>query len=111
MKSKKAQMSPFAQELLQSMGEAVDYLKGTGTVRKTQLTLPDPPPKVTYQEIQALRKRFEMTQTQFARLMNVSTKTIESWEQGMRAPSGVALRMIQFIGHPEVLSPLIHLRK
>ena len=36
-----------------------------------------------------------MSQAFFAHLLNVSTKTIQSWEQGQRRPSQAALRLIQ----------------
>ena len=36
-----------------------------------------------------------MSQAVFARVLNVSTKTVQSWEQGERKPSHAALRMLQ----------------
>jgi DNA-binding XRE family transcriptional regulator len=36
-----------------------------------------------------------MSQAVFAQVLNVSTKTIQSWKQGSRKPSQVALRLIQ----------------
>ena len=36
-----------------------------------------------------------MSQAVFARMLNVSTKTVQSWEQGQRRPSQAALRLIQ----------------
>ena len=39
-----------------------------------------------------------MSQAVFARLLNVSTKTVQSWEQGTRKPSRAALRLIQIFG-------------
>jgi putative transcriptional regulator len=36
-----------------------------------------------------------MSQAVFARMLNVSTKTVQSWEQGVRKPSQAALRLIQ----------------
>lgn len=41
MTSKKEKMSPFAQELLQSMAETIGYLIGAGPARETRLTLPE----------------------------------------------------------------------
>ena len=42
-----------------------------------------------------------MSQAVFARVLNVSTKTVQSWEQGERKPSRAALRMLQlFREHP-----------
>jgi DNA-binding XRE family transcriptional regulator len=40
-----------------------------------------------------------MSQAVFARLLNVSTKTVQSWEQGDRKPSQAALRLIQVFRH------------
>ena len=36
-----------------------------------------------------------MSQAMFARLLNVSPKTVQSWEHGIRKPSQAALRLIQ----------------
>jgi putative transcriptional regulator len=36
-----------------------------------------------------------MSQAVFARMLNVSPKTVQSWEQGARKPSQAALRLIQ----------------
>jgi putative transcriptional regulator len=36
-----------------------------------------------------------MSQAMFARLLNVSPKTVQSWEHGTRKPSQAALRLIQ----------------
>jgi putative transcriptional regulator len=36
-----------------------------------------------------------MSQAVFAGVLNVSTKTVQSWEQGTRTPSQAALRLIQ----------------
>jgi putative transcriptional regulator len=43
-----------------------------------------------------------MSQAVFARLLNVSTKTVKSWEQGVRTPSHASRRLIQIHSqHPE----------
>lgn len=42
-----------------------------------------------------------MSQDLFARVLNMSTKTIQSWEDGTRKPSQAALRLIQvFLQNP-----------
>jgi transcriptional regulator with XRE-family HTH domain len=38
-----------------------------------------------------------MSQAVFAQLLNVSTKTVQSWEQGSRKPSQASLRLIQIL--------------
>jgi hypothetical protein len=39
-----------------------------------------------------------------ALLLNVSGKTVESWEQGLRKPSGPAARFLQLLEAPEGFS-------
>lgn len=41
-------------------------------------------------ELLALRERSGLTQAGFARLIGVSRKTLENWEQGRRTPNGAA---------------------
>ena len=45
-----------------------------------------------------------MSQAVFARLLNVSTKTVQSWEQGVRTPSHASRRLLQIYSqHPEAV--------
>ncbi len=57
--------------------------------------MPDPPPEVGADELTEIRLGSGMSQAVFARMLNVSTKTVQSWEQGARKPSQAALRLIQ----------------
>jgi putative transcriptional regulator len=75
--------------------EAIRHAKGEITLKTTTLELPDPPPEVGAAELTRLRLASGMSQAGFALLLNVSTKTIQSWEQGQRKPSQAALRLIQ----------------
>ena len=44
----------------------------------------------------------------FAQVLDVSTKTVQSWEQGQRKPSQAALRLIQvFRQNPSGLLELV----
>lgn len=38
----------------------------------------------------SLRERVERTQSAFARMIDVSVRTLQNWEQGRRAPDGPA---------------------
>ncbi|MGA2144584.1 MAG: helix-turn-helix domain-containing protein [Bryobacteraceae bacterium] len=45
-----------------------------------------------------------LTQAQFARILGVSPRTLEQWEQGRRTPSGAAKTLIRLaVLHPEIL--------
>ena len=70
-------------------------LWGEITLKTTILEMPDPPPKVGAGELTRLRIESGMSQAVFAQVLNVSTKTVQSWEQGTRRPSRAALRLIQ----------------
>jgi putative transcriptional regulator len=79
--------------------EAVQSANGELTLRTVQV--PAPPPEIAGEEVTSLRTKSGMSQAVFARVLNVSTKTVQSWEQGERKPSHAALRMLQlFREHP-----------
>ena len=84
---------PIAQRLRTGLTEAVRHAKGELTLRTVRL--PEPPPAITAKEVTSLRTQTGMSQAVFALVLNVSTKTVQSWEQGERKPSRAALRMLQ----------------
>lgn len=55
------------------------------------------PPEMTREDIRALRKKLQMSQSEFALHLNVSKKTIQAWEQGINKPNGPALRLMEVI--------------
>jgi putative transcriptional regulator len=59
---------------------------------------------ITLPPIAEIRKRTGLSQPEFARLLGVSVRTLQEWEQGRRLPSGPA-RMLLSIAHknPKVL--------
>ena len=84
MKSKIKRKS-LAERLEQGLREGIQFAKGELTWRTTEI--PSPPADVAAKEVIALREKARMSQTVFARVLNVSTKTVQSWEQGQRRPS------------------------
>ena len=58
------------------------------------------------------RESTGMSQAVFARLLNVSPKTIQSWEQGQRVPSQAAQRMLHvFQERPEMVLEVVGMGK
>jgi putative transcriptional regulator len=54
--------------------------------------------------IVAARTNAELSQAQFARLLGVSVRTLQDWEQGRREPSGAAKTLIRIATRrPDVL--------
>jgi putative transcriptional regulator len=105
-KTKKTYMSDdsFA-ELLESAGQALAYERGARKgYRVTRLAALHAPPPLSSEEIARIRKRLRYSQSVFARVLNVSTKTVQAWEQGVRTPSDAALKLLTIAKkHPEVL--------
>lgn len=65
------------------------------TARTTTLTSPD---------VLAIRRNLKLTREEFASLLNVSLRTVQSWEQGTRNPSGAAQSLLVIASkHPEVV--------
>lgn len=48
----------------------------------------------TVPAIAAIREKTGLSQTTFARLLGVSVRTLQEWEQGRRAPSGAARTLL-----------------
>ena len=53
------------------------------------------------------RARIGLSQQDFARLLGVSARTLQDWEQGRREPTGAAKMLLRVAAtHPEVLLEL-----
>ena len=44
--------------------------------------------------VQAVREKAQLSQAQFARLLNVSVRTLQNWEQARREPTGPAKALL-----------------
>lgn len=93
---KTKQKKRMADGLLKGMREAVQIQKGEILGRRTIRVLSKPAPKWSKATLKKLRKKYAMSQTEFAALLNVKVATIRSWEQGNRIPDGASSRLLQF---------------
>lgn len=60
-----------------------------------------------HSQVALARYRVKMSQSEFARLLGVSVRTLQEWEQGRRGPSGAARSLIRVAQErPEVLREL-----
>jgi putative transcriptional regulator len=98
MKSSRSR-KPLFERLKTGLEQGIRHARGEITLKTTTLETPDPPPKVEADELTRFRLETGMSQAVFARVLNVSTKTVQSWEQGTRTPSRAALRLIQVFRH------------
>ncbi|MGA2904079.1 MAG: helix-turn-helix domain-containing protein [Candidatus Korobacteraceae bacterium] len=66
--------------------------------------LPAQPKPMKPGDIRALRESLNASQTLFARLLNVSSNAVESWEQGVRQPRQATLKLLHVARkNPDVL--------
>lgn len=66
--------------------------------------IPPRPRPMKPADIRALRESLNASQTLFARLLNVSSNAVESWEQGLREPRQATLKLLHVARkNPDVL--------
>jgi len=96
----------LAERLKAGLQEGIQYAQGKINLRTAEI--PQAPPKFSSKSVVMLRQSAGMSQAVFARLLNVSSKTIQSWEQGQRQPSQAAQRMLQvFQEQPEMVYQVV----
>jgi DNA-binding transcriptional regulator YiaG len=97
------------QELIEGLHEVLEHKRGKKKMRGRVRELPAPAPNWDAKEIKQFREQtLEMSQTEFAALLNVKTPTIRAWEQGHNVPSGAAARLLEaFEKDPSLIQKLI----
>jgi len=93
-------------ELILALTDVRDHICGRRkiTMRTTTVTMPTRLETIRPQEVLAIRRKLNLSQRVFARLLNVPVVTEASWEVGRRNPSGAALRLLQIVKRePKVL--------
>ena len=104
---------PLFERLTTAMEEGIAHEHGALTLRTVEI--PEAPPEIDGATVAALRQQVGMSQSVFARMLNVSPRTLQSWEQGVRSPSDASRRLLQIFSlSPEVVCqiaglPEVHL--
>ncbi len=95
---------PLAQRLKKGLVEGIDFARNDLSLVTTVV-----PVGRTFSgsEVVAIRNRRHMSQAQFALLLAVSVKTLQSWEQGVRKPSKPTMRLLQIFDSPEEFRPVL----
>ena len=88
-------------DLVQSLKEASSIRKGKRAAsRRIALVTP---------HVRDVREQTGLTQIEFARVMRVSVKTLQNWEQDRRAPTGPASALIKIVSAaPELALKALH---
>ena len=74
-------------EILEGIREIKAFKAGKGDLVTRRLSEPANP--------KVIRARLNLSQSAFARLMGVSVRTVQDWEQGRREPSGPAKSLLR----------------
>lgn len=90
-------MSKLFKDLKKGLEEALEFSKGKITLKSDVIEIPEPPSDYTAQDIRRIREKNHYSQGIFAKVLNVSVKTVQSWETGARVPSHVALRLLEVV--------------
>jgi len=90
-------MSKFFKDLKAGLEDAIAHKKGKLDLRSELIEIPDPPAEYKPTQIKKIRNKNRYSQAVFAKVLNVSVKTVQSWESGQRTPSHVALRLLEII--------------
>lgn len=83
---------PLFERLKTGLEEGIAHAKGELTLKT--VVVPEAPPEIDAKTLIALREAAHMSQALFAKILYVSAKTVQSWEQGVRVPSPAARRLI-----------------
>ena len=90
----RSEIHRFQQDLL----ESVRQMRKHRASRVTKVRLP---------AAAEARAKVGLSQQEFARLLGVSARTLQDWEQGRREPTGAAKTLLRVAAsHPEVLFEL-----
>src|SRR3954469_2550170 len=85
----------FFEDLRAGLTAAIDHAQGKRMdLRTTTRSLPRPPREMSSKEITGIRTRLNVSQGVFARALNISPKTVQSWEQGIGRPNGASLKLL-----------------
>lgn len=104
-----AKKTTVENELIAGLKEVLDHKRGRKRLHGKRLELSAPAPEWTAREIKKFREEImQMSQTEFAALLNVKPPTVRAWEQGLNVPSGAAARLLQALKKdPMLLEKLI----
>ena len=84
-------------DLKAGIQDVLDYKKGKLDLRSELIDIPEPPMTYKAKDIKKIRKKNRYSQGIFSKILNVSVKTVQSWESGQRIPSHAALRLIELV--------------
>jgi len=103
MAKKAEERNEFFDDLKAGLNAAIEHAQGRRKDMRTT-TLPRPPRQLSAKEIVKVREELNVSQAVFAKYLNISPRTVQSWEQGYGKPSGASLKLLSIAKkNPKVL--------
>ena len=103
MAKKVEEKNEFFESLKTGLAAAIEHAEGRRKDLRTT-TLPRPPKELSAKEIVKVRTQLNVSQAVFAKYLNISPKTVQSWEQGHGKPNGASLKLLSIAKkNPKVL--------
>lgn len=92
----------YRSEPLRSLHHLATDLHGAGLVTKTTMRRFDEScltrvEELTPDDIKRIREKAAMSQTTFARALNVTPGLVSKWERGDKSPSGPSLKLLTLV--------------
>jgi putative transcriptional regulator len=100
--------SKFSRDLKKSLEEALAWRQGKLELKTEIIVIPDPPTEYKPKQIKKIREQNDYSQSIFAKVLNVSVKTVQSWESGQRVPSQAALRLLEIVEKGLYCPQIVH---
>ena len=73
--------------------ELTTSIRDAGAIRRNEMTA-SRTFEFAPEDVRAIRERLDKSQSEFARMIGVTTSTLQNWEQGRRAPRGPARALL-----------------
>lgn len=83
--------------LKEGLEEIIEHQKGKKKLKTRALDIPEPAMPYSAKDVKRIRESLHYPQSIFAQFLNVSVRTVESWESGRRTPNHAALRLLEII--------------
>ena len=90
-------MSEIFELLKEGLGDIIDHQKGKKKLRTRTVNVPEPASSFSPDDVKRIRKSLNYPQSLFAKFLNVSPRTIEACESGIRTPNHAALRLLEIV--------------
>ena len=92
----------YRSDAMAAIHETMEALHDTGAIDKQTMRRFDdacltPIRPLKPKEIKAIREKENVSQTVFAKYLNVTTSLVSKWERGEKRPSGASLKLLSLV--------------